>query len=121
VRTTVAVVAVALVLAGGAIAVAGMSGSAADGGRALAPRLALTRAGPITIHGVGFHRRERVRLDLRRGGVEDVRHVRARHGRFTVVFAGATDRCMGLVVVATGRSGTRARLHQRPRPQCPPA
>jgi hypothetical protein len=86
------------------------------------PRLVLVAQNPVTVRGAGFARYERVRVRLVMPDAEIVRRVRAsRRGRFSVSFPGAApDRCAGWSIIATGASGSVARL-RRPARGCPPA
>jgi hypothetical protein len=108
---------VALLLA---IAAIGLDRAAA-GSAARTPALAIDHSRPLTVHGTGFRKHERVRLVLHRPG-SAVRHATAAaSGAFTTAFAGvAVDRCSGVWVSATGSAGSRATLVRRAKPQCPP-
>ena len=93
------------------------------GAAAATPRLHLVTPAPLSVRGLGFVRYESVRVRLLLAGTVMVRRVRAsRRGRFVARFAGAApDRCSGYAVVATGASGSVARLRMPVRPGCPPA
>jgi hypothetical protein len=88
-----------------------------------AARLQAVTQKPLTVRGAGFVRHESVRVRLLMPGREMMRRVRAtRGGRFTVRFGGlAPDRCSGYSIVASGASGSFARLRWPVRPGCPPA
>jgi len=87
------------------------------------PRLELVTPNPLLVRGTGFARQESVRVRLLVRNGEMVRRVWAtRGGRFLVRFGGpAPDRCAGYSIVATGASGSYARLRRPVRPACPPA
>jgi hypothetical protein len=110
---------VTLFLVTALVAVAATTAQAAP-----APHVVLRSADPVTVHGSGFHRRERVRVHVQASGVDVTRRVRAgRRGRFTTTFAGVgpMDRCTVLLVTATDASGLRARMRRPPQPGCAPA
>jgi hypothetical protein len=103
------------------VLIAALAGVLAGGGRAAEPRLQLRQAHPVTVHGTGFHPRERVRVSVHVGGhATAVRHPRAGgHGRFTTTFRRLSiGHCDELSITATDSSGRRAVLRRRP--ACPP-
>ena len=65
---------------------------------------------PLTLHGSGFHRFERIRVTVTPvGGTATTKRLRAnRHGSFRVVFRRLRADGNGLEAVAVGRRGTRA-------------
>ncbi len=88
------------------------------------PALKIVRSTPLTIHGTGFHPRERVRVTVvtSRAAVRITRTTAT--GTFTARFteeALSSDRCAnGLIVTARGAVGDTARL-KLPQPECPPS
>lgn len=106
-------VAAALTLAGSAASGAG------DASRKATLRLA--SGTPLTVRGLYFAPRERVRLSVS-GGQQARRRVTANAvGSFVAQFAFDYDRCNRLVVLAVGSEGSRAGL-KRPELKllCPP-
>jgi hypothetical protein len=95
----------------------------ATGASAPRPRLALTRAEPLTVSGLHFRAHERVTLVLHRRSGATRRRARAgSHGAFSKGFTGVTiDRCSGYWVSAKGSAGSRATLVRRALPECAPA
>jgi hypothetical protein len=96
------------------------SGSAADGAQApivIKPRLFVAELYPLTVKGVSFRPRERVRVTVD-GGTKGAKRVQAtRRGKFTVRFAIQIPRCQTVTVRAVGGQGSRA-VYQVPRPNC---
>ena len=117
-RRITALVAAALVA--GAIVV----GSSAGAARTHTPKIRIVAARPMTVHGSGFRRRERVRVTVRSTpGATLVHRVRAtRAGRFTTTFpAFQTGHCgPSFTVTATGAKGSSATLIRKrmPLPAC---
>jgi hypothetical protein len=105
-----------------ALAAFGVARDATGSAIAHHPRLALTRAAPLTVGGKQFRAHERVSLVLHQPSGTIRRRARAgKHGVFRKVFAGVTiDRCRGFWVSAKGSAGSRAMLVRRALPQCPP-
>jgi hypothetical protein len=106
--------AVVLAAMGAAIVVAG----GASSGTAT-PSLRLLDSSPLTVKGVAFKPRERVRVtaNLESGSLQAI--VRAtRRGTFLVTFEEISVRC-GFTVRAVGAAGSRATL-KLPQPACPP-
>ena len=101
-------------LAAALVAGAIVIGSSAGAAGTHAPKIRLIAASPATVHGSGFHRRERVRLILRSTpGTTLVRRVRAtRAGTFTTAFTTfQTGRCgPSFTVTATGAKGSSSTL-----------
>jgi hypothetical protein len=85
------------------------------------PVLRVTSSEPVTVTGLRFVARERVRVSLHADSQVHSRRVRAtRRGSFTVTFSAATvDRCLGFIVNAVGDRGSRAGLKYA-QPLCPP-
>ena len=101
-----------------------MIGSSAGAAGGQAPKIHITAHSPMTVHGSGFHRRERVRVTVRSTpGSTLVRRVRAnRGGTFTTTFPTLqTGHCgPSFTITATGARGSSATLtHKlRPLPAC---
>jgi hypothetical protein len=86
--------------------------------------LSVTRMSPVTVHGSGFRRAERVRLVMRSAATRVVRRVTAGpRGAFTTTFAGINlGRCGGFSIAATGSAGSRASVIRHVAlPACYPA
>jgi hypothetical protein len=85
------------------------------------PLLRVTSSDPVTITGLRFVARERVRVTVRSEGEVSSRRVRATpRGSFAVMFSEVTvDRCLGMIVNAVGDRGSRAGLKYA-QPLCPP-
>jgi hypothetical protein len=104
-----------------ALTAALLAACAAVPGEAATARLRLTTTTPLTVHGSGFQRHERVRVVVRYGATYTHRVRATRSGRFTTAFGRiSVDRCSGFVVTATGRHGSRATLRRPPLPACAP-
>jgi hypothetical protein len=117
-RGSTALLAAALVLCG---LIAGPPAGAAHPRRA---ELKITRTSPVTVHGSGFRRSERVRLVVRSAATRIVRRVTAGpRGAFTTTFAGIKlGRCGGFSIAATGTAGSRASVMRHVAlPACYPA
>jgi hypothetical protein len=73
-------------------------------------KLVPARLEPLTLHGTGFHRFERIRVAVTPVvGSPATKRVRAnRHGAFRVVFRSLRADGNGLEAVAVGRRGSRA-------------
>jgi hypothetical protein len=84
-------------------------------------KLQLTDRGPLTLKGIRFLSRERVRVTVTMDGHPYVRWVRAsRPGTFAVRFGDVhVDRCSGFIARAVGNGGSRASF-KLPQPLCPP-
>jgi hypothetical protein len=92
----------------------------AAGETAKRPVLRLVDRQPVTLNGVSFKARERVRVTVASGDTRRTRTVRAtRRGVFVVEFDLRLGRCAGLFATASGSLGSRA-AHKLPQPQCPP-
>jgi hypothetical protein len=84
------------------------------------PSLRLLSRAPITVQGMHFRARERVRVTLLAARDRVVRVTTSAAGVFTARFAGiSADRCADLSIQAVGAGGERALL--KVRPLCPPA
>jgi hypothetical protein len=83
--------------------------------------LRLVDGDPVTLKGVRFAARERVRLVVEAGAERRVRFARAtRAGWFVASFDSLVfDRCLGFRAFATGARGSAASL-KLPEPACPP-
>lgn len=83
--------------------------------------LRLVSVSPLSVRGVHFKGRERVRVVAKAASTTRSRTIRTTSsGGFRVSFGSVTfDRCADLVVTATGRHD-RATL-KLPQPECPPA
>jgi hypothetical protein len=82
--------------------------------------LRLVKSKPLTVTGMRFQARERVRLRASSGSRTRTGFARAgAAGRFVETFDMPYDRCNGLLVTAAGNEGSRARL-KMPGPFCPP-
>ena len=80
-------------------------------GGAVKPSLRAVDLEPLTVRGIGFKQRERVKLLVALPGHASTRSTRAdARGRFTVVLASRLDRCESAVVQARGARGSRATL-----------
>jgi hypothetical protein len=76
-------------------------------------------AEPLTLRGTRFSARERVRVSVSTSVSAASRVTATRAGSFVVSFPGLSyDRCNGLLAVAVGSEGSRARLTAQP--LCPP-
>jgi hypothetical protein len=79
------------------------------------PELELTGSVPATVHGIGFHRHEDVRLVLRRSTTDfAIRRVTASAtGSFSAAFR-AVDLgpCAGFTLTAFGDEGSRVGMHR---------
>jgi hypothetical protein len=99
-----------------------LAGTAAGG--VTKPTLKLVRVNPLTVHGSGFMRRERVRVTVvaNRTFARSVRTTAA--GTFTAAFGDVSlsfDRCGdGWLIAARGARGDAAVL-KLPQPECPPS
>jgi hypothetical protein len=92
----------------------------ATGGTAGKATLRLLDKQPVTLRGVSFRARERVRVTITSDEFRRARTVRATlRGSFTAQFDVSLDRCMGLIATANGGNGSRA-AYKLPQPQCPP-
>lgn len=86
---------------------------------ARAPQLAVTDASPLTVKGVGFAARERIRVVVSLPGSSVHWTTATATGGFTVKFSAMTvDSCTAYVVHAAGLRGDTAILRVRP-PECP--
>jgi hypothetical protein len=100
---------------------AGIGGSsAAVGGVAVAPRVALVATYPVSIRGTGFRAAERVRVEVVAGSET---MTRAATGSAAGTFAMRMPRlsasnCQGFSMTATGNKGSRASFKRAPG-QCP--
>lgn len=106
-----------VVLCAAVLAAVVVAGGASSG--TATPSLRLVDSSPLTVKGVAFKARERVRVTatLESGTLRAV--VRAsRRGVFTVTFEEIAVRC-GFTVRAVGAGGSRASL-KLPQPACPP-
>lgn len=83
------------------------------------PSLRLVDSSPLTVKGVAFKARERVRVTatLESGTLRAVARA-TRRGTFVVTFEEISVRC-GFTVRAVGAAGSRATL-KLPQPACPP-
>ncbi len=90
-------------------------GSAAIGGESRQKAtLKLSSGAPMTLRGAHFRPNERVRVTVT-SMLRRTRQVTASpSGTFVVRFAGAHDRCSGLVALAVGARGSRAGLKLPP-------
>ena len=80
-------------------------------GGAVKPTLRAVDLEPLTVRGIGFKQRERVKLLVSLPAHASTRNVRADvRGRFTVVLPARLDRCDSAVVQARGARGSRATL-----------
>jgi hypothetical protein len=84
------------------------------------PQLRLLSLTPITVHGLNFHPRESVHINvLRPNGQHRLVVNTSPTGTFTARFTNLTvDRCTNLQLQATGAYGDHALL--KTRPLCPP-
>ena len=109
----------AVVAAALAFALAGLSAGSTS---ARHPALRLLKPTPVRVHGTGFHAQERVRLVATAGNFSSTKRVRASsRGSFAVAFRLGASHCSGLLVVATGKAGSRATLKRPPLPECMPS
>lgn len=95
------------------------SGAAANGDRASNAALKLTSGTPLRVAGSSFLAGERVRVSAISGRKASKQVVANANGRFVATFGIGYDRCNGLIVIASGSGGSRARL-KRPELMCPP-
>jgi hypothetical protein len=106
------------------VAAAALVAIAATPGATAAPKAALklVRSHPVTVHGTGFHSRERIRVVLHeRSGVHWRRARASASGGFSTTFARVSiGRCGRFSITATGRAGSRASLGRRAPVGCPP-
>jgi hypothetical protein len=85
------------------------------------PALRLVSASPLTIRGLRFVPKERVRVIVLEAGSATRRVSADAQGTFVASFQEASvDRCSALSVLAVGSRGSRAAL-KRPGPLCPPS
>jgi hypothetical protein len=93
-------------------------------GAQIKPSLRLLVKSPLTVHGVGFHAKEKVRVTVSVASVKRVRVVRTTTaGAFTVEISnvGPYDPCNDpLLVIAAGANGDNAAL-KLPQRACPPS
>ena len=83
------------------------------------PRLSIADASPLTVKGVGFAARERVRVAVSLPGSTAHWTTATATGGFTVKFSAmSVDSCSVYVVHAAGLHGDTAVLRVRP-PECP--
>lgn len=95
---------------------------AAAGAESIAgkPALRLVSASPLTIRGLRFVAKERVRVMVLEAGSATRRVSADVQGTFVASFQETSaDRCSALSVLAVGSRGSRAAL-KRPGPLCPP-
>ena len=79
--------------------------------------LALADRSPVVVAGAGFAPRERVTVRVAAAGKRLSKAVRATPaGRFRAAFVTPVDRCVALLVTATGAAGNVARLREPPPP-----
>jgi hypothetical protein len=85
------------------------------------PALRLIKPMPLQVRGSGFHAQERVRLVAKVGNFTSTRRLRASSsGSLAVTFRLGASHCSGLLVIATGNTGSRATLKRPPLPECLP-
>lgn len=108
-----------LVLLVATLAMAGSAGATHTNGAS--PLLRLTDSQPVTLSGLRFQPRERVRVAVVAGTARRSRLVRAtRAGRFVATFSDlSADRCNGFFARADGGRGSRATFKLVP-VGCPP-
>jgi hypothetical protein len=101
-------------------ALLGVGSTHAAGETAKRPVLRIVDRQPVTVNGVSFKARERVRVTITSGDIRRTRTIRATpRGAFTVQFDLRLGRCASLSATASGSLGSRA-AHKLPQPLCPP-
>jgi hypothetical protein len=115
-------IAITVVVAGGAVAVAALAAGERGEDRTAAPkpRLNVDSFTPLVVYGTGFRAGENVRFMVRGAAAGSARQAKASAGgRISMRFPGVSlDQCPSfLIITAIGDKGSRAQLRRMP-PAC---